>query len=150
MKSFISIKWENRFLKLADHVATWSMDPSTKVGAVIVDKKKRIVSVGYNGFPRGVEDLQERYDNRPLKYKLVCHAERNALDNAPLSVENCVMFVTLPPCNECMKSIIQKGIIAVHCPPLPEKLKNYDWETDVYGWKESRLMAEEAGVELFL
>ena len=57
-------KWSDRFLALAEHIAEWSQDPSTKVGAVIVDSQKRVVSMGYNGFPRGIKDLPERYKNR--------------------------------------------------------------------------------------
>jgi dCMP deaminase len=146
----INKEWQNRFIDMAHLVASWSKDPSTKVGAVIVDDKKRIVSVGYNGFPRGVEDSEHRYNERELKYKLVCHAERNALDNSPMNVEGCVMFVTLPPCNECSKSIIQRGIKTVYYAPLPEKLKNYDWDTDVYNWKHSNLMFAESGVYCYV
>jgi dCMP deaminase len=133
-------KWNLRFLDMADFVANWSKDPSTKVGAVIVDSDKRVVSVGYNGFPRGVNDDEERYNDRPLKYKLVCHAERNALDNAPLNVSGCTMFVTFPACNECMKSIIQKGIKHL-------VVRKTDRE-DNYNWKEAMMMAEEAGVTI--
>jgi dCMP deaminase len=141
-------KWNLRFLDMADFVASWSKDPSTKVGAVITDEHKRIVSVGYNGFPRGVSDDEERYNDRPLKYKLVCHAERNALDNAPLSVDGCTMFVSLMPCAECAKSMIQKGIKKVVLRPTPEKFRNYDWDADVYNWKISQIMFNEAGVEV--
>lgn len=143
-------KWQLRFLELADFVAQWSKDPSTKVGAVITDSDKRVVSVGYNGFPRGVDDDEGRYNDRPLKYKLVCHAERNALDNAPLGVAGCTMFVSLMPCAECAKSIIQKGIKKIVLRPMPEKFKEYDWNTDVYNWKISELMLQEAGVEVVI
>lgn len=141
-------KWNLRFLEMADLVASWSKDPSTKVGAVIVDANKRVVSVGYNGFPRGVDDMEARYNDRQLKYKLVCHAERNALDNASLTVDGCTMFVSLMPCAECAKSMIQKGIKKVVLRPDPEKFKDYDWDADVYNWKISSLMFREAGVEI--
>lgn len=133
-------KWNLRFLEMADLVASWSKDPSTKVGAVIVDANKRVVSVGYNGFPRGVDDMEARYNDRQLKYKLVCHAERNALDNASLTVDGCTMFVTFPSCNECMKSIIQKGIKHI-------VVRKTDRE-DNYNWKEAIMMAEESGVSI--
>ena len=81
--------WDQRFLDLAEHIAQWSKDPRTKVGAVIVDEKKRVVSVGYNGFPRGVDDNPDRYEDRTAKLLFVAHAERNALDNAPLMDEGC-------------------------------------------------------------
>ena len=132
--------WHKRFLDLCEHVATWSKDPSTKLGSVIVDDKKRIVSVGYNGFPRGVEDFEERYENRPTKYLFVAHAERNALDNAPMMVDNCTMYVTLLPCNECAKSIIQKGI---------KRVVTYrPTREDVFNWNITLTMFKEAGVDV--
>ena len=132
--------WHKRFLDLCEHVATWSKDPSTKLGSVIVDDKKRIVSVGYNGFPRGVEDFEERYEDRPTKYLFVAHAERNALDNAPMMVDNCTMYVTLLPCNECAKSIIQKGITKV--------VTYRPTREDVFNWNITLTMFKEAGVDV--
>lgn len=135
--------WDQRFLDLADHVAQWSKDPRTKVGAVIVDNKKRVVSIGYNGFPRNVEDSAERYEDRPTKLLFVCHAERNALDNVPMGVEDCTMYVPLVPCNECGKSIIQRGI---------RRVVSYTPDRDGSGfnWNITIAMFVEAGVELFL
>lgn len=134
-------KWTDRFLALAEHVAQWSLDPRTKVGCVIVDDKKRVVSIGYNGFPRGVSDNAARYSDRETKLLFVAHAERNALDNAPLSVEGCSMYVPLMPCNECAKSIIQKGIAKV-VTYRPEK------DDGRFNWKITRQMFKEAGVML--
>lgn len=136
-----TIKWTYRFLDLADHVAQWSYDPNTKVGCVIVDEKKRVVSLGYNGFPRGVDDNASRYIDRETKLLFVAHAERNALDNAPLSVEGCSMYVALMPCHECAKSIIQKGIAKV----ITHRPVNDDGR---FNWKTTRQMFKEAGVEL--
>ena len=134
-------KWSDRFLALAEHVAEWSYDPSTKVGAVIVDAKNRVVSIGYNGFPRGVKDLAERYNDREQKLLFICHAERNALDNAQHSVEGCTMYIPLLPCNECAKSIIQSGIIkVVTYKPTRE---------DRFNWDITRQMFREAGVNLY-
>lgn len=134
-------KWSDRFLALAEHVAEWSYDPSTKVGAVIVDSKNRVVSIGYNGFPRGVKDWPSRYTDRDLKLKLVCHAERNAIDNASHSVEGCTMYVPLLPCNECAKSIIQSGI---------KKVITYKpTREDKFNWDITRLMFKEAGISLY-
>lgn len=133
--------WNKRFLDLAEHVASWSKDPRTKVGAVVVDKKKRVVSLGYNGFPRGVLDFDERYDDRDVKHLFVAHAERNALDNAPLMVDGCTLYVSLLPCNECAKSIIQKGIIKV-VTYIPDR------EGEKFGWDTTKLMFKEAGVEI--
>lgn len=132
--------WDKRFLNLAEHIAEWSKDPRTKVGAVIVDEKKRVVSVGYNGFPRGVDDDPGRYEDRPTKHLFVSHAERNALDNSPMSVEGCIMYVPLMPCNECAKSIIQCGIKKVVC-YTPNR-------EDCFNWDISRIMFNESGVEL--
>jgi dCMP deaminase len=103
-------RWDRRFLELAKHIATWSKDPSTQTGCVIVDDKRRVVSVGYNGFPRALVDYAPHYEDRETKYKLICHADRNALDNAPCQVEGMTMYITHPPCVECQKSILQKGI----------------------------------------
>lgn len=134
-------KWTDRFLALAEHIAEWSYDPSTKVGAVIVDSKNRVVSMGYNGFPRGIKDLPQRYKNRDTKHLFVCHAERNAIDNAPQSVEGCVMYVPLLPCNECAKSIIQSGI---------RKVITYKpTREDKFNWDITRLMFREAEVGLY-
>lgn len=134
-------KWADRFLALAEHIAEWSYDPSTKVGAVIVDNKHRVLSMGYNGFPRGVRDLSRRYADKETKHLYVCHAERNALDNAPMSVEGCTMYVALLPCNECAKSIIQNGI---------SKVITYKPDReDKFNWDVTRTMFREAGVTLY-
>ena len=110
LDSRIIANWDLRFFGLAEHVAQWSKDPSTKVGAVIVNDLKQVLSLGYNGFPRGVNDMTSRYAERDQKLKLVAHAERNALDNAPFDVRGGTMYATLCPCNECAKGIIQRGI----------------------------------------
>jgi len=109
-------KWDNRFMALARHIAMWSKDPSTKVGAVIVDEKRRVIGHGYNGFPRGVEDSDERYSDREVKYKHVVHAELNAILNSRGGVEGCTLYTTLEPCTECAKAIIQSGITRVVLP----------------------------------
>lgn len=132
--------WDQRFLELAEHVATWSKDPRTQVGAVVVDDKKRVVSVGFNGFPRGVLDLAERLDNREVKYTFVAHAERNALDNAPIMTDGCTLYSPLFPCSECAKTIIQKGIKRVVSRPIFEDVPKFRWDITV-------LMFKEAGVE---
>jgi dCMP deaminase len=136
-------KWDKRFMELADHISTWSYDPNTKVGCVIVDDRNRILSVGYNGFPRGVEDDPYRYENRELKHLYVAHAERNALDNYPHSVEGCTMYAALLPCNECAKSIIQRGIKKVVTYRPTRSGQGFHWEI-------TQTMFREAGVELQL
>lgn len=110
------LHWHRRFLALADHVAQWSRDPSTKVGAVIVRPDRTIVSVGFNGFPRGVRDLLERYADRPTKYSMVVHAEANAILTAREPLHGYTLYSTLMTCNECAKLIIQAGISQVVAP----------------------------------
>lgn len=106
-------KWDIRFLELARHVSQWSRDQSTKTGAVIVSDRKRVVSIAFNGFPRGVDDEPERYEDRETKYKFISHAERNALDNAECSIVGATLYATHFPCVECAKSIVQRGIARV-------------------------------------
>lgn len=104
-------------MRLAEEYATWSKDPSTKVGAVIVDHERRTVGAGYNGFPRGVSDEPIRYETKMVKYKMVVHAEANAIMNAVKSVRDCTLYATKFPCSECTKLIIQMGVSHVVSPP---------------------------------
>jgi dCMP deaminase len=134
-------KWELRFLELAHHVATWSRDPSTKVGCVIVDQRNRVLGMGYNGFPRGVLDLPERYADRPTKLSLTVHSEPNAILNSSGELDGASLFCTLAPCGECAKLIIQAGIGMVFCPPP-------NLERWVESQECSKLMFLEAGVGL--
>lgn len=136
-------KWDLRFMDLALHVADWSKDPSTRVGSVIVAPDRRIVSVGYNGFPRGVDDLDDRLNDRPTKYAFVAHAERNALDNADVNMRGCTLYVTLQPCAECTKSIIQRGIKKVVCAVDKRKAEHYNNFINY-----SLVMMTESGVEV--
>ena len=152
------LKWDLRFLDLAKFISKWSRDPSTQTGAVIVDSDNRIVSVGYNGFPKGVDDSEERYNNRELKYKIIVHCERNALLFANRSCKNCTLY-TFPfmSCAVCASMVIQSGIkrcvapanfsfIPKNEPNATEPLKNR--------WKEEVDLAtqlfKEARVELVL
>jgi len=104
--------WHRRFLYLAQHISTWSKDPSTQVGAVIADRK-RVVSVGYNGFPKGIRD-DFRLENRDRKYSMILHAEDNALMFANRNIEGCTLY-TYPffPCSKCAARYIQCGISKV-------------------------------------
>ena len=103
-------KWHFRFLRLAREVASWSKDPSTQVGCVIVDQSRRVVSLGFNGLPAGMQDTAERLLNRDLKLALTIHAEENALLFASRPVHGCVAFVTRHPCAHCATKLIQSGI----------------------------------------
>lgn len=102
--------WDSRFLELAHHVSSWSKDPSTKVGCVLVDDQRRVVGMGYNGFPRGVDDSSERYNDRPTKYLMVQHAEANAVLNAVGKTAGCTAYVTHHPCANCARLLIQAGV----------------------------------------
>ena len=109
-----STKWDKRFLELAKLCGSWSKDPSTQVGAVIVDGNNRIVSIGFNGFPQGVEDSEERLVDRERKYDIIVHAEANALMFANKSVEGCTLYTwPFQPCSRCAGLIIQSGITRV-------------------------------------
>ena len=115
----LSFRWLDYFLKIARTVAEQSKDPSTKVGAVIVSPDKQIISTGYNGFPVGVEDNKDRYEDRPTKLKMVVHAEANAICQAAKHghcIDGCYIFCTLVPCISCAKLIIQSGIKHVFFP----------------------------------
>lgn len=107
--------WDKFFLGMAEYISTASKDPSTKVGAVIVDNNRMVVGLGYNGFPRGVADTEERYNDRPTKYKMIVHAEQNAIINAGHRTEGSTIYVypafgKPPLCSTCAKSVIQAGI----------------------------------------
>ena len=110
-------KWDIRFLVLAEHISGWSKVPSTQVGAVITHtRSKRVISMGFNGFPAGVEDTRERLDDRDTKYEMVVHAEQNALMVAGDRAEGATRYVhPLPPCARCAVMIIQAGIVRVVC-----------------------------------
>ncbi|NCC41626.1 MAG: dCMP deaminase family protein [Gammaproteobacteria bacterium] len=112
-------KWDDRFLSLAELISTWSKDPSTQVGCSIVDEKQRVISLGFNGPPRGVAD--NRLHDREVKYRHVIHSEENALLFATRSVEGATCYVwPLPPCASCSSKLIQSGIARVVA-PLPPK-----------------------------
>ncbi len=117
MKRDSYISWDTYFMNVAHLSAMRSKDPNTQVGACIVNPKKQIVGVGYNGFPRGINDddfsweLSE--DLLESKYAYVVHAETNAILNGVTKVDNCTLYVTLFPCNECTKQIIQSGITSI-------------------------------------
>lgn len=139
-------KWDDRFIELARLVATWSKDPSTKVGAVIADELRRVVSMGFNGFPRGCQDSLTLYENRERKYRRVLHAEQNALSFATRPVHGCTIYVTHAPCARCAAQIIQCGIQRIVCPnPWSDTLYINRWRDDVL---ETEGMCAEAGLLL--
>ena len=140
------INWDEYFMGVAILASQRSKDPSTQVGACIVNDDNRIMSVGYNGFPRGCSDDDFPWDRQgdvqsDTKYPYVCHAELNAILNAGgNSLKDCRIYVALFPCNECAKAIIQCGIKEVIY--ISDKYAN----TDLV--QASKRMLNSAGVKL--
>ena len=138
------ISWDEYFMGLAHLSALRSKDPNTQVGACIVDEENKVVSIGYNGMPRGCQDNKMPWEREggflTTKYAYVVHAELNAILNSPRSVKNCTLYVSLFPCNECAKAIIQSGI------------KKVVYESDKYdgtdGNVASKRMLNDSGIEL--
>ena len=140
------MKWDLRFLKLAEHISNWSKDPSTKVGCIIVGEDREIRSTGFNGFPRGIEDSEERLNDRTQKYPLICHAEENAIMHAArigISLKGCIAYVTWPPCNRCTRSLIQAGIREIVIPNEVKIPERWNEEFDL-----SMTMLNEANIEV--
>lgn len=139
-----AISWDAYFMGLAHLSALRSKDPSTQVGATIVDEHKKIVGIGYNGLPLGFDDdafaWSREGDFVDTKYAYVVHAELNAILNATQSLRGCSLYVSLFPCNECAKAIAQAGI------------KEVVYEDDKYASTDgdvvSRRILEAAGVHL--
>ena len=116
-------KWDMRFLKLAEEIAGWSKDPSTQVGCVVVGADRTIRSVGFNGFPRSVEDHDHILDDRNLKYYFICHAEENAISQAArvgTPIDGCTAYVSWPPCSRCARSLLQAGINEIVYPEFSD------------------------------
>lgn len=138
------ISWDEYFMGLAHLSALRSKDPNTQVGACIVDEDNKVVSIGYNGMPRGCQDNKMPWEREggflTTKYAYVVHAELNAILNSPRSVKNCTLYVSLFPCNECAKAIIQSGV------------KKVVYESDKYDGTDgniaSKRMLNDAGIEL--
>ena len=138
------LTWDEYFMGLAHLSALRSKDPNTQVGAAIVDENHRVVSVGYNGMPKGCSDDVFPWSREgallQTKYAFVVHAELNAILNSKYPVSGCTLYVSLFPCNECAKAIIQAGI------------RRIVYESDKYQNTDntiaSRRMLKAAGIEL--
>lgn len=133
---------------MAEMIATWSKDPSSKIGCVVVNDERRILATGYNGFPKGIDDTEVRLNTRELKHKLVVHAEMNALMNAlysGVSLKGSTMYVHgLPICPDCAKCVIQAGIKEIVIPT--DKTDRAEWQQV---WEEHSLpMFSESGVQV--
>lgn len=131
-------KWDYRFVNLAREISTWSKDPSTQIGAIAVDSKRRIIATGYNGFPSGMCDDESLYNNREEKLKRIIHAEMNVIYNAAehgVSLSGATLYVWgLPVCSHCALGVIQSGIsrvVMVNTKPHDER------------WNESWKLTEE-------
>ncbi len=151
MEETDALKWTRRFMSIAEHIATWSRDPSTKVGAVIVGcgaASKKVIGMGFNGFPRGVDDLPGRYDHRPTKYAMIVHSEANAiLDARGHDTTGGCLITTKFPCSSCAKLIIQAGLLSVISPSVdPTNAGDQRWMED---YQISLLMFMEAGLSAY-
>lgn len=137
-----------RFIPVAQALANLSKDPSTKVGAIVVSDDGSILSMGFNGFPRGVLDNRERYEHRPIKLSLISHAESNAIAQAArhgIRLLGSTMIVTaLYPCSSCAKQIIQAGIVKIVYPSANENTSQH-WIDE---WNISKTMFSESGVNM--
>jgi len=125
------VDWNERFMKLAEYIASWSKDRSTKYAAIIIDKNHRIISTGYNGFPSGCNDEIEEWHQRPQKYFYSEHSERNAIYSAAragIPLDGCTIVVNGFPCADCARAIIQSGIKNLVCyKPEVDDLWNKRW-----------------------
>lgn len=114
-------KWDRRFMDLAKLVSSWSKDPVVKVGAAVRGSDNRVLSVGYNGFPAGIEDRENWLNDKETKRMMTVHAEVNALMYMPVvDARSATLYVTRPPCIECAKFIVAHGLIGrVICYRIP-------------------------------
>ena len=142
------MNWSEYFIKMAELVSEKSKDRSTKVGVVIVGPDNEVRSVGFNGFPRGVPDNYMEYHERPLKYQVTEHAERNAIYNAArigTALKGCKMYFNWEPCpcTDCARAIIQSGISEIIGYDRPFEGKGEQWEADL---KVADVLLSDAGV----
>lgn len=146
------MEWDIYFLEMAKFVSQKSKDRSTKVGAVIVGPENVLKATGFNGFPRGIDDTNEEYHERPLKYRITEHAERNAIYNAArdgVAVKGSVMYLTCGAiaCTDCARAIIQAGIIAIVGYEGSFEGKGDQWKEDL---GVASAMLTEAGIKMFI
>jgi dCMP deaminase len=143
----MAVDWDSRFLDLAQHVGRWSKDRSRKVGSVIVGPHRDIRAIGYNGFPRGIDDETASRHQRPSKYLWTEHAERNAIFQAArigIPLDGCTMFLTWFPCMACARALVQTGIarlVAVRPDTLDPKWGE-EFESALALLKEAHLIVE--------
>jgi dCMP deaminase len=138
------LSWDEWFIKLAATVALKSKDPSTQVGALIVRRDRTIVSAGFNGFPRGIEDTDERLNDRPTKYGLIIHAEMNAIITARENLSKCTLYTSFMPCDRCFVHVIQSQIKRVVFPKATADQESRWGEA----FTKVRVLATEAKINL--
>lgn len=141
------MKWINHFIKMAELVSTMSKDPNHKIGAVIVDKNNRVVSTGFNGFAKGIDDNSERLNDKEIKRLLMLHAEENAILYAKQDLTDCDIYVYgYPSCIHCTSIIIQSGIKTIYYrnSKKDNAVSEY-WKTNL---EMAKKLAEEAGVNV--
>jgi dCMP deaminase len=144
------MNWTEYFIRKAELTAEKSKDPSTKTGVVIVGADRVELTSGFNGFPRGVDDDVERYDDRPTKYKFMAHAETNAIHNAArygIAVKGAYMYTSFGvcTCQECAKAVIQAGIVRLIGRKIEGDFAEGRWNDTI---QIGITMLIEAGVEL--
>ena len=135
-----------KFLPIAQAIAQLSKDPSTKIGCLALNDDGIVLAVGYNGFPRGVDDSHHRYEDRETKYKLISHGEQNLVAQAAYAGHSLkgstVVLSGLYPCSNCAKSLVQAGVKRIITPPPGS---NPRWSDDSE-W--SKILFSEASVEI--
>ena len=145
--SILSNNWDKKYIRLAREISSWSKDPSKQIGAVAIGERGQVLAQGYNGFPRGIKDTDERLNHRQTKYKYVVHAEMNCIYNATyngVSLNGSTMYIYgLPVCSECAKGLIQVGIKRVVSTPITDATPE-QW---VESTKLTKEIFEEAGVK---
>jgi len=150
--NYVPPSWDVLFMRMVYLISTKSKDPSTKIGSVIVGPDHEIISVGYNGIPRGVNDnVLERFE-RPEKYNYFEHAERNAILSVARvggpSLKGCIMYTQSMPCSDCARSAIQSGIkcLVLHRPY--EKIFDYLAKSWQNSCDAAAIMVQESGIEI--
>jgi len=146
--SFNQNKWDLRFLDMAKLVASWSKDPSTQTGAVIVRPNKTVVSVGFNGFPMGMPDTPEMYSNRDEKYSRIVHSEMNAVLFSREPLDGCTLY-TWPflSCDRCCVHMLQAGIDRFVAPRCLDEAKLARWKD---AFNRTTKYCSEAGADITL
>ncbi len=141
------LKWHIRYMDLAKNISLWSKDPSTKVGAIAV-RDGRVISQGYNGFPRSIIDFDLRYENKDIKYTYIVHAEANVIYNSSyegISLKDADLYIYgLPCCSECTLGIIQSGIKNIY---IYIKNEKHNWKES---WEVSKVLLEEARIKYYI